>query len=362
MHIKRSITLLMLATICACTPRGAISVSKSEFNPASSQRVFVATTRQRVADTADFNQYRTSRISMLQYDISIPPTHAPGKIEWPKGDVDLTTDFATTRVEEFQNRETFRSAIRAEQNTQNEPVVFIHGYNNTFAEGLYRFAQIAQDLGLEGNKYHYSWASGGDARTYVYDRDSVLFARDGLELMLTDIAATNPNGFFLVAHSIGAALAMETLRQVSIRGDSQILSKIKGVILISPDIDVNIFALQMRRIKPTPKPFLIFASKRDLALRFSSFITGSRERLGMVSNPETLKNLDVDLIDISAFSDGDRMGHSVVATSPTLLALLANPERIQELLDPNKSAKRGSNIISRVIQTANDATQIILNP
>ena len=362
MLLKHLTTLFLCIVLCACTPRGAVSVLQSNVTNQATQRIFVTTTRQQTPNFPDFNKYRTSRVSMLRYDISVPPTHLAGQVEWPKKHPNPATDFVTTQVNTYPNRSVFRNAIKAERNNTDEAVVFIHGYNNTFAEGLYRFAQISHDLNITGNKYHYSWASGGDPRTYIYDRDSVLFARDGLEQMLTDIAQSSPNGFFLVAHSVGAALAMETLRQLSISGNKQISSKLKGVILISPDIDVNVFALQMRRIKPTPQPFLIFASKRDLALRFSSFITGSQQRLGMVSNPKTLKNLDVDLIDISAFSDGDNFGHSVVATSPTLLAMLANPDQMRALLNPNKTTARGSNIVSRVVQIANDATQIILNP
>ncbi|GLQ34910.1 hypothetical protein GCM10007939_11930 [Amylibacter marinus] len=356
---------LALGLVLGCTPRGEIvlypQVSQNDTS-VSLQQIFIATTRQKEG-AHEFNALRTSQVSLARYDISVPPTHTLGRVEWPQDDTpDPSQHFLTRDIQTYETRGDFRTAVRSSISTE-DAVVFVHGYNNTFAEGLYRFAQIAQDVNITGQKFHYAWPSSGDARGYIHDRDSVLFARDGFEQFLDDIAAANPNGVYLVAHSIGSALTMETLRQASIKGNTKLLSAIRGVIFISPDIDVNVFLMQMRRITPAPEQFLIFASQRDIALRLSSFITGSGKRLGLIDNPEKLRNVNVDLIDITSFTDStDILNHSVAATSPTLLAILSNPDHMRDLLDTQKTARRGSNVVSRIVQTANDATQIILNP
>lgn len=300
---------------------------------------------------------------MARYDISIPPTHKKGKVEWPRGTADVMTDMVTIGVADYKNRRQFVSAANTKSIRGEDAVIFVHGYNNTFAEGLYRFAQVANDVEIKGPKFHYSWPSAGDARGYIYDRDSILFARDGLEQLLSDVARTDAPGIFIVAHSIGAALTIETLRQISISKNDFLHKKLRGVVMISPDIDVNVFVQSLKRIKPRPDPMLIFVSKKDFALKFSSFLTGKNSRLGVVDNLEVLKGSGVDIIDVSAFDDGDGfLNHSVAITSPTVLNILRNRKVMEQILDPTKAAKKGTNIIGRTIQTVNDITQIILSP
>jgi esterase/lipase superfamily enzyme len=355
---------MALCIIVSCAPRGAVSIVMQSQNTLNYVApIFVATTRTPSELPYDFTAKRNAVVSMARYDISVPPTHKKGKIEWPRGTADVMTDMVTLNVESYNNRSQFVSAANTKVVRGEEAVVFVHGYNNTFAEGLYRFAQVAKDVEIDGPKFHYSWPSAGDARGYVYDRDSILFARDGLEQLLSDVANTDAPGIFIVAHSIGAALAIETLRQISISNNGVLHDKLRGVVMISPDIDVNVFVQNLKRIKPRPDPMLIFVSKKDFALKFSSFLTGQANRLGVVENLEALKGSGVDIIDVSAFDDGDGLlNHSVAITSPTVLNILKNRNVMEQILDPSVSSKKGTNIISRTVQTVNDITQIILNP
>src|SRR5690606_23831870 len=140
-----------------------------------------------------------------------------------------------------------RQAIAARPPGDRDVVLFIHGYNNTFAEGLYRFAQIEHDLNLPGVPMHFSWPSRGQPLAYAADRDSVLYSRDGLERSI-EIAAQAGGKTILVAHSMGAALLMESLRQMAIAGKRDTLDRIGAVVLLSPDIDVGLFRMQVRTI------------------------------------------------------------------------------------------------------------------
>jgi esterase/lipase superfamily enzyme len=352
-----------VVVLAACTPRGAVLVFDAPDSANYVAPIFVATTRAPSESPYDFNEERSSKVSLARYDIAVPSSHEQGQIEWPKGTPNSDTDMLTVGVKNFSSRASFIASANTFRQSGQESVVFIHGYNNTFAEGLYRFAQMAHDIDIQGPKFHFSWSSAGDARGYIYDRDSVLFARDGLEQLLTDVAKTSTDGVFLVAHSIGSALLIETLRQMSIGGNASLQNKLRGVILISPDIDVNVFSENLKRIKPMPDPMLIFVSKKDLALRFSSFLTGNNKRLGVIDNLDSLKGNKIEIVDVSAFKDGDGLlNHSVALTSPTVLNLLKNRDIMSSILDPNAAAIKGTNIVSRVIQTANDVTQIILNP
>ena len=347
----------------ACAPRGVVTIVPTQDTRGYVAPIFVATTRAPSENPFDFSRERQAKVSMAQYDISVPVTHKIGKIEWPKGAPNVTKDMVTLNAQKITTRTDFINRANKYKKHGEEAVVFIHGYNNTFAEGLYRFAQVANDVEIKGPKYHYSWPSAGDARGYIYDRDSVLFARDGLEQMLNDVARTNTDGIFIVAHSIGSALVIETLRQMSIAGNGNLNGKLRGVIMISPDIDVNVFTESLKRIQPRPEPLLIFVSKNDIALKLSSFLTGKENRLGLVENLNALQGTNVEIIDVSAFDDGyGFLNHSVAITSPTVLNLLKNRKIMETILDPKSSSLKGTNIISRVVQTVNDVTQIILNP
>jgi esterase/lipase superfamily enzyme len=301
------------------------------------ERIFVATTRQRSDTPYDFSGLRTSEVSYARYDISLPPTHAVGKIEWPKSTPNSATDFVVIDAEVFPSTQSFRAKLRAANKIapdRDEAVVFIHGYNNNFAEALYRFAQISADMDLQGTPILYSWPSTEKSYEYLHDRDSVLFARDGLQSLLEQLVKSGTKKVTLVAHSIGSTLLMETLRQLSFAKDKTIAPIIDGVVLISPDIDETLFQMQLRSLQKIPEPFIIFSDDKDIALKISSFLTGRRNRLGQITNADVLAKYGILVIDTSDFEDGDgALNHSVTLTSPSIIAILRELPAAVELTE-----------------------------
>ena len=106
-------------------------------------------------------------------------------------------------------------AFARDKRGDRDAVIYVHGFNNTFSEGLYRIAQLSKDLDMPGVTAHYSWPSAGNPLGYVADRDSSLFARDGLERLMQEVVASGAERIVLVAHSMGSALTMEALRQIA---------------------------------------------------------------------------------------------------------------------------------------------------
>ena len=149
----------------------------------------------------------------------------------------------------------FLQAVARARHPGAEVVVFVHGYNNTLGSAVFRHAQMAHDFGLEGPQVTFAWASASDPLGYVHDRDSIGIARDDLEALLVALARRERR-IRLVGHSMGAQLVTETLRQMSIGGEHQALARLSGVVLISPDIDVDVFRSQVERINPLPQPFV----------------------------------------------------------------------------------------------------------
>ncbi|MCP4071736.1 MAG: alpha/beta fold hydrolase [Hyphomicrobiales bacterium] len=324
------VLLAIILALGACADRGTLAVLDVTEDPAGEpetlHQIYVVTNRKRKADALDFSGDRSTKTSYARYVMSIPPTHKSGKVEWPSGKPDPKTDIVAIEAmgidDTAQMKTILNNRIAQLPVGQREAKVFVHGYNTNFAEGLYRFTQISHDMGGSGIPVLFSWPSAGETNGYVYDRDSTTIARDRLESFLTDLAASNIDRIFLIGHSMGGFLTVETLRQMAIAQRPAFRKKLGGVVLISPDIDLEVFKEQISRIKPVPKPFVIIGSTQDKALGFSAKLTGKSNRLGSAVDSKQFRALGVTLIDVSDYKGGDALKHSTAFTSPAVIALL----------------------------------------
>ncbi len=318
--IGRAICLVSLALVAACTTRD--TAMRAEPHPQGHiQPVYIATTRPLDNTGPAFGVERAKTLNYFRVDVSVPPTHEVGKIEWARGTPDASTDFVVTDTHVFPDGPSMVRSLRR-ATPQRETLVFIHGYNNTLSEAMYRLAQIRADFNDRNPALLFSWPSAGDPRGYIYDRDSVLFARDDLEQVLQQLTAVPGERLVLLAHSVGSHLVMEVLRQAAIRGDRRLLNRIDGVVLMSPDIDPDLFRRQAEAVGTLPQPFLIFASKGDRALGLSALLSGRKPRLGVVDDPRNVEGLKVQVVDFSEVSDGKSLNHIVPVTSPSAIRLL----------------------------------------
>lgn len=362
--MRSLILILFLGVLVACTPRGDIRMAPQAAEIGAVRQVFVGTTRGDDLQTGNFTGDRVERLAFARYDVSVPPDRKAGEIRFPRkrATPDPTRDFLTVAADRHDTGARFRAdlaqALAANPRGGREAVIFVHGFNNTFAEGLYRMAQLSHDLELPGVSMHYSWPSAAQPLGYVYDRDSALIARDGLESMIREVRLAGAERIVLVAHSMGSALTMETLRQIAIRGDRASMSRIAGVVLISPDIDVDVFRAQAHAIGKLPQPFVIFGSDRDRVLSLSARLTGQPERLGNLRDLSRVGDMDITYLDTAAFTRGT--GHFTVATSPLLIQLLGRIGDVNAALGTERAGRPG--LVPGVVLTLQNATQIILSP
>jgi esterase/lipase superfamily enzyme len=255
-------------------------------------------------------------------------------------------------------RRDLSAAMRAEEGPRRRALIFVHGFNNTFAEGLYRIAQLSHDLDLPSVTVHYSWPSAGEALGYIYDKDSSLYARDGLETLFNEVVAAGAQEVIVVGHSMGALLLVESLRQMDIRNAEKLRRYLAGVVLLSPDIDVELFKSQASTFGELPQPFLILSSRKDRALQLSSFITGEPDRLGNIGDIGQVADLEVYVIDIAAYSTGS--GHFTIGDSPELITLLNNIGSVQAAFDRDNAGRAG--LLPGLVLTARKATAVVVSP
>jgi esterase/lipase superfamily enzyme len=157
---------------------------------------------------------------------------------------------------------------------------------------------------------------------------------------------------------MGAGLTMEALRTAALRQDGRTLGLIGGVILISPDIDIDVFREQAHAIGTLPQPFVIFGSGRDKALLLSAALTGQADRLGSLGDLSRVSDLKVTYLDVSEFVQG--AGHFVVGDSPAMIALMNRIVDIQGAFEYDRRANVG--LLPGLVITAQNATRIILRP
>ncbi len=329
----------------------------------TAQNVLVVTNRART-ESGFLGGERSETTEYLDITVSVPPNRELGKVPVSYRNSRADKHFVLANSQNLSNRKAFQQTMRRQlaafPTGERDITIFVHGYNNSFSDGVFRTAQLVNDFELNGLALHYSWPSIAHPLGYTHDRDSLLFARDGLEEMLRDTFASGAENIVLVAHSLGSMLVMEALRQMDIASPGVAERALDGVILIAPDIDLDLFRSQTNRIAALPQPFAIFVSQKDYALRLSSRINGRSMRLGTLAEATELANLPVVLLDVTAFSDKATESHFTAASSPALISLLSRSAELNVTFSQSSTANRGG--LPGAVVTVRNATQLILSP
>ena len=346
----------------ACLPQPDLLVRSDLAGSGLIQPVFAASTR--LFQDGAFLDTRAEALDYLRIDVAIPPEREPGALRPARRlDSDPEVDFFASRADRLGGVGSFFAALEQEaaRTGSREVSIFVHGFNNTFGNGLYRTAQIMHDFGLPGVGLHYAWASAAHPLGYAHDRDSALHARDGLAELLRQLTERRFTPV-LLAHSLGSLVVMETLRELRIAGDDHVLDGLDGVVLFSPDIDVDVFRAQARRIHPLPQPFVVFTSQRDGALQISARITGQDDRVGTLSTADQVAEFEITLVDVSAFEGGvgDPFNHFAGVTSPAVVAILREVAQVGQSLETDPTQQAG--LLPGTILTIQNATQVLLTP
>lgn len=354
--------LLALALLLAgCAERGKITLAEAV--PGTTvHRIFVATGRAPVPGRDRFGGARADALQFAHFDVSVPPAHEVGRIEWPDLAPDPFRHFMTVgeaRHDAAGFAREIDAALARRDAAAQDVMVFVHGFNNTFAEGLYRQVQMTHDFAVPGVVVNYSWPSLGNPLGYVHDRDSALVARDGLQQVLEQVARTRAQRIVLVAHSMGGFVTMETLRQMGRDGRGPVWAKISPVVLLAPDVDLDVFKAQARATGGLPQPFIVFASARDRALMLSSRLSGQEVRLGSVGTVDDLEGLGVTVIDTTELGDGDPYNHLTAVTSPAAIAVLSNLGGYQAALNADQVPE---GVLPGTVNLVRNATRLVLSP
>jgi len=247
---------------------------------------------------------------------------------------------------------------RLAKTERKEVVVFIHGYNNSFADAANAMGSICRLLGGDFVCVLLTWPAGGSRGAFMgynVDRESGEFAVADMRKAIRAIGQTERvRGVHIIAHSRGTDVLASAFQQLSEEAYVSRFSntenlKVRNIVLFAPDIDFDVAATKIFDVfsdpdapygaKKNPNAAIpgsfhltIYSSPGDQALGLSSSIFGSRLRLGQLdlSSPEARAlRADpghlVDLIEVD--ENTGAFGHGYFLSNPAvrsdLLALIS---------------------------------------
>ncbi|WP_431299251.1 alpha/beta hydrolase [Tabrizicola sp. BL-A-41-H6] len=327
------VPLCVIALIGCSRPPDLIGIDNPE-QPAESladvsrHRIFITTTRE-ASDLvgAMYSGERAAKLGLASVDVTVPPNHVVGELERPtRLPPDPEKEFAVVDPVIYRSDASFVTEVNRElaKRPRNEQkiLLFIHGYNNTTSDAILRLSQFVEDTGFEGVPVLFTWASAAKAPRYVYDLNSALVARGKLKELAEVLGKTNARDVDIFAHSMGAFLTMEGLVDAQQTGKLGTRKSISNIILASPDIDIDLFKVQLAQLpKPVIEKIYLLVSADDAALRFSRRLAGGVPRVGAADTAE-LEELGVTVIDLSQIKDSSSGSHSKFAGSPDVVKLI----------------------------------------
>lgn len=237
---------------------------------------------------------------------------------------------------------------RIARTPRREVLLYVHGFNETFATAAYTAAELCHFLGREQVCAFFTWpasSSGGFLTSYVSTTESAEYAVEHLKKSLRVLATTpGVEGTQILAHSRGTALTLRAVRELAVEAiaagkNPADLYRIKNLVLLSPDIDVDIAGQGITSFLSDPdlvalKPdgrlprvlkgrLTVYASPNDEALAVSRILFRSRHRAGQLLPEDVPEGIQrhfetLGSIDLITY-DGkrtDTFGHSYFATNP----------------------------------------------
>ncbi len=329
----------LIAGLAALMVSGCSSPGMTEITDSGPQAhplsVFVVSTRKGESGAASEAAVESGPRDSLQM-LGVPPEHQVGQLERPSlGAPDPLKHFSQLSRRGLDEK-TFLAELATHLSgrigSNRDILLYVHGFNTSYDEARFRLAQIVEDGRFGGVPVLFTWPATNSLLDYGAAKENATISRDALAKLMRQLSETPGVGrVHILAHSMGAWMTMEALRENAIAGSPDLNGKLGDVMLAAPDIDLNVFRQQLARIDPS-HVFVLVASN-DRALAISRSLAGDRPRLGALDpkNPAdrtALEALGVKVYDLSREAD-IFIGHGAYANAPeavrTIGAQIAEP-------------------------------------
>jgi esterase/lipase superfamily enzyme len=274
-----------------------------------------------------FTNERADKITYGSVDVFVPKAHRFGETGtsfWKKiKRLDFRDDrLRIQRVACLTPQEMWKQLhleMTAAQSEGDVPhgLVFIHGYNTSFADAAIRAAQIGFDLKIPGATAFFSWPSRAGAIDYPADESMVEESEAAIVDFLDQfVSNSGAEKVHVIAHSMGNRGLLRALMNISMNPQLTQRVRFGQFILAAPDVSRGFF-IQHAHVYPSPRSerTTLYASAGDRAVFLSSKLhKGPRAGYFL---PYTVAP-NIDTIAVPDF-DLDLLGHGYFAQAEALL-------------------------------------------
>lgn len=294
-------------------------------------QVYFATTRQPTGGAKAAEAYGAEQGDTLRFgalDVSIPADHRWAKLESPsllrfEWDVDpqrhvvLGDAFQTLSLADWKAE----LSRRAGAFDKGGVLLFVHGYNTTFAEAAQRAGQLAYDLSFSGPTVLFSWPSDGEVLAYTRDEEKARIVWRQMADVLDGLTRLGPDvPVYVIAHSMGNRVLTQGLAEL-LRRRPGADRAFRQVVLASPDIGEEEFRQRwIFELKSAHPPrFTLYASRQDVPITLSAWLHGEK-RLGS-GGSDIVVLPPLDSIDASSITrEWFGLSHSYFGDNSTVMS------------------------------------------
>ena len=251
-------------------------------------------------------------------EVNVPFKHNIGDLEAdPANDPDQYFRFMAHKPVPERD---FLSSVTS--NPFPEVILFVHGFNVSFEEAVYRSAQIKYDLKFPGEVVLFTWPAGSKSggvfealslsSTY---KDNQKNAQATVTILKDFIKSLHSSGKILhiIVHSMGHQIVLPALSDLSSDGDKKIVSEL---ILNAPDYPSSTFYGISSKIQKLARRVTVYCSPGDKAL-IASRRVNENKRLGSCEKIAGIDTVNVNEIDDSTLS----LNHGYYSSRPILTDL-----------------------------------------
>jgi esterase/lipase superfamily enzyme len=290
-------------------------------------QVYYATNRKQGTAASPDEHYTGDRgpLSFGVVNVALPKSHEVGQLESPSIlRLEFTADpekHVMLQSLKVLDADAWRAEIGKRATALGNPgiLVFIHGYNSSFADAARRAGQLAFDLRFGGSTVLFSWPSRAATLEYTVDEQAAEWSIPDMKAVLASLATIAPGTpIYVIAHSMGNRVFTRGF-QALLETDPGKRRPFKQLVLAAPDVDADVFT---REIGPAilgkgPRVTL-YASSNDKALAASRGVHGGYRRLGE-SGKDLVVLQGLDTVDASTVNT-EFLGHSYFGDSDTVMS------------------------------------------
>jgi esterase/lipase superfamily enzyme len=218
-----------------------------------------------------------------------------------------------------------------EQAGDNEVLIFVHGFKNTFDYAAVSLAELWHFIGRRGVPMLYSWPAAHKGMFgYFIDRESGEFTIYHLKNLIRSLASfSEVERINILAHSRGTDVVTTALRELIIEARAaghspRELYRIENLIMAAPDLDFDIVRqrLMAEKIGPAFGQITVYTTDADKALKASqTLMSGTRfgriDASDLGEQEQAIFNIVRNVAFINVNDVKSYVGHGYYLSSPS---------------------------------------------